>query len=237
MWDGGKINYSGWWDKCMIFQPKALSFDIDEVVWLTHLAFIVSLSIGWCFTTNGSVFHYHLLSLHYQLPAVQCFTTYCSVFHYHRSCSIVVFQSIKICQQHKFEPPQHYNVKGHLAVLPLPPPPFPLPLHRLNSITQHILAGGLSGIFTTVVSAPGERVKCLMQIQRESKAAAKYANSIDCAVKLYREGGVRNIFKGTVATLLRGTAHMRWWYGCFVCVRTIIAQNSAQAVRWLFISP
>ena len=30
----------------MIFQPKALSFDIDEVVWLTHLAFIVSLPIG-----------------------------------------------------------------------------------------------------------------------------------------------------------------------------------------------
>ena len=55
-----------------------------------------------------------------------------------------------------------------------------------------------------MVAAPGERVKCLMQIQRESKGAAKYSSSIDCAVKLYREGGVRSIYKGTVATLLRG---------------------------------
>ena len=62
-----------------------------------------------------------------------------------------------------------------------------------------------------MVAAPGERIKCLMQIQRESKAAAKYSNSFDCAVKLYREGGVRSIFKGTVATLLRGKMVL-WLY-------------------------
>ncbi len=73
-----------------------------------------------------------------------------------------------------------------------------------------------------MVAAPGERIKCLMQIQRESKAAAKYANSFDCAVKLYREGGVRNIFKGTVATLLRGKMAVSCTeYQIFLCIELV----------------
>ncbi len=33
----------------------------------------------------------------------------------------------------------------------------------VHSIGQHFLAGGLSGLMTTVIMTPGERVKCLMQ--------------------------------------------------------------------------
>lgn len=32
------------------------------------------------------------------------------------------------------------------------------------SIGQHFIAGGLAGVMTTVIMAPGERVKCLMQV-------------------------------------------------------------------------
>ncbi|EDV24504.1 uncharacterized protein TRIADDRAFT_25969 [Trichoplax adhaerens] len=71
----------------------------------------------------------------------------------------------------------------------------------LNSF-QIFNAGMLSGLLTTGIMAPGERIKCLMQIQSDS-GSAKYAGPLDCAKQLYRESGIRGIYKGTCATLLR----------------------------------
>lgn len=68
---------------------------------------------------------------------------------------------------------------------------------------QLFAAGAFSGILTTSVMAPGERIKCLLQIQQSSQSP-KYTGMTDCAKKLYAEGGVRSIYKGSFATLLRG---------------------------------
>ena len=42
------------------------------------------------------------------------------------------------------------------------------------------------------------------QIQQGSKEKAKYSSSWDCARQLYRRGGITNVYRGTMATLLRG---------------------------------
>ncbi|KAL1123974.1 hypothetical protein AAG570_001744 [Ranatra chinensis] len=68
--------------------------------------------------------------------------------------------------------------------------------------TKLFAAGAFSGIFTTVIMAPGERIKCLLQIQH-GDAKPKYSGPGDVVKQLYREGGIRSIYKGTVATLLR----------------------------------
>jgi len=65
------------------------------------------------------------------------------------------------------------------------------------------LAGGLSGFMTTVIMAPGERVKCLLQVQQASTGPAKYSGPRDVVKSLYREGGVRSLFKGSAATAAR----------------------------------
>lgn len=67
---------------------------------------------------------------------------------------------------------------------------------------QFFKAGMLAGVFTTAIMTPGERIKCLLQIQADSKVK-KYAGPVDCAKQLYREGGIRSIYRGTAATLLR----------------------------------
>lgn len=54
--------------------------------------------------------------------------------------------------------------------------------------------------------APGERIKCLLQVQ-QGGGEQKYNGMVDCAKKLYKEGGIRNIYKGSLATLLRGKEH------------------------------
>lgn len=34
----------------------------------------------------------------------------------------------------------------------------------MNSMSQIFAAGMLSGVFTTIIMAPGERIKCLLQV-------------------------------------------------------------------------
>jgi len=54
--------------------------------------------------------------------------------------------------------------------------------------------------------APSERIKCLLQIQGEQVQKGmpiKYKGTFDCARQLLREGGVRSLFRGWQATLLR----------------------------------
>lgn len=68
---------------------------------------------------------------------------------------------------------------------------------------QLFYAGAFSGVLSAVIMAPGERIKCLLQIQH-ADAVAKYKGPVDCVKQLYRTGGMRSIYKGTYATLLRG---------------------------------
>uniref|UniRef100_A0A0X3NXT0 Mitochondrial carnitine/acylcarnitine carrier protein n=1 Tax=Schistocephalus solidus TaxID=70667 RepID=A0A0X3NXT0_SCHSO len=74
-----------------------------------------------------------------------------------------------------------------------------------DRITKHEIfcAGLLSGVFTTGIMVPGERIKCILQIQAHSIGPVKYKGPVDVVRKLHREGGIRSIYKGTAATLLR----------------------------------
>lgn len=92
------------------------------------------------------------------------------------------------------------------------------PDEKLTNL-QLFNAGAFSGIFTTSIMAPGERIKCLLQIQQGEGAHKKYDGMVDCAKKLYKEGGIKNVYKGSVATLMRGKIEMK--IDCFISMLTI----------------
>ncbi|XP_062121249.1 congested-like trachea protein isoform X2 [Drosophila sulfurigaster albostrigata] len=70
--------------------------------------------------------------------------------------------------------------------------------------SQIFVAGSFSGLFSTFIMAPGERIKVLLQTQGTGpNGEKKYTGMIDCAKKLYKEGGLRSVFKGSCATMLR----------------------------------
>ncbi|TRY56919.1 hypothetical protein DNTS_017078 [Danionella cerebrum] len=64
-------------------------------------------------------------------------------------------------------------------------------------------AGMLSGVFTTSIMAPGERIKCLLQIKAAAVGQPKYTGPMDCVKQLYRQNGIRSLYKGTALTLMR----------------------------------
>jgi solute carrier family 25 carnitine/acylcarnitine transporter 20/29 len=82
------------------------------------------------------------------------------------------------------------------------------------TIPQVCIAGGLSSLPTTLLMAPTERIKCLLQIQMAS-TTPKYAGMVDCARQVLKEGGVRSLFKGTFATLLRDGPGSIAWFGVY----------------------
>lgn len=59
----------------------------------------------------------------------------------------------------------------------------------------------------TLITAPFERVKVLLQIQGQKTLAPgekpRYANGLDVVRQLYKEGGIRSVFRGSAMTLVR----------------------------------
>ena len=75
------------------------------------------------------------------------------------------------------------------------------------SIAQISAAGFFSAIPMTLVTAPFERVKVLLQIQGQKQLAPgekpRYSGGLDVVRQLYKEGGVRSVFRGSAMTLAR----------------------------------
>lgn len=74
------------------------------------------------------------------------------------------------------------------------------------SIAQISAAGFFSAIPMTAITAPFERVKVILQVQGQRLKPGeepKYKGGLDVVRQLYAEGGVRSVFRGSVATLAR----------------------------------
>ncbi|KAI0451999.1 mitochondrial carrier domain-containing protein [Xylaria acuta] len=74
------------------------------------------------------------------------------------------------------------------------------------SIAQISAAGFFSAIPMTAITAPFERVKVILQVQGQRLQPGeepKYKGGVDVVRKLYAEGGLRSVFRGSAATLAR----------------------------------
>jgi len=81
------------------------------------------------------------------------------------------------------------------------------------TLFQKCLAGGFSAIPTTVVMAPVERIKCLLQ------TSGQYKGFNDCAASVYRTGGIASLYRGTVLTLLRDVPGSVAYFGTYEFVK------------------
>ncbi len=83
------------------------------------------------------------------------------------------------------------------------------------TITQLCVAGAFSALPSTVIMAPSERLKCLMQVQPD-----KYSGGLmSVAKKVYAEGGIRSVYRGTAATLLRDIPGSIAYFGCYELIK------------------
>ncbi|VDP34211.1 unnamed protein product [Schistosoma curassoni] len=70
---------------------------------------------------------------------------------------------------------------------------------QVISPVKSFLAGGFGGACCIAIGHPFDTIK----VQSNAIGPLKYSGPVDVLRQLYREGGIRSIFKGTAATLLR----------------------------------
>lgn len=92
---------------------------------------------------------------------------------------------------------------------------------RELSVWEISVAGALSAVPTTLIAAPFERVKVVMQVDKE-----KGASFLSTVSKLYREGGIRSIFKGSAATLARDSPGSAVYFATYEVVKEYLSKGS-----------
>jgi len=92
-------------------------------------------------------------------------------------------------------------------------------------VKELALAGALSGFMTTVIMAPGERIKCILQVQQAATGPPKYAGPIDVVKSLYKEGGVKSIFRGSAATCMRDVPASAAYFASYELIQRALAPN------------
>jgi solute carrier family 25 carnitine/acylcarnitine transporter 20/29 len=98
------------------------------------------------------------------------------------------------------------------------------------TISQISVAGFLSAFPATLLMAPTERVKCLLQVQEVAAGPPKYKGMVDCGMQLLRSGGVKSLFKGFNATLLRDGPGSVAWFGVYeLCKKEFMHLQGADA--------
>lgn len=79
--------------------------------------------------------------------------------------------------------------------------------NKQYTIAQTAAAGFFSAIPMTLITAPFERVKVLLQIQGQKELKPgekpKYSGGVDVVRQLYKEGGMKSVFRGSAMTLAR----------------------------------
>ncbi|KAF8348193.1 coenzyme A transporter [Amanita rubescens] len=83
--------------------------------------------------------------------------------------------------------------------------PLPIRKQELNKLIRSGLAGGVAGCVAKTVVAPLDRVKILFQASNPEfkKYAGTWSGAFSAGAQIYRENGVRGLFQGHSATLLR----------------------------------
>lgn len=88
------------------------------------------------------------------------------------------------------------------------------------SIAQISAAGAFSAVPMTVITAPMERVKVLLQIQKPGPdGKLKYNGSFDCGRQLLKEGGIRSLYRGTFMTLARDAPGSAAYFAAYEIVK------------------
>ncbi|PAV88589.1 hypothetical protein WR25_20220 [Diploscapter pachys] len=73
-----------------------------------------------------------------------------------------------------------------------------------DSLKAHFFAGSAAGFTQSIIAAPTERLKLLMQIQTD-KAHTVYTGPIHAARQIIKTQGSRALFRGSLATISRDT--------------------------------
>ncbi|KAI7973907.1 hypothetical protein EIK77_001318 [Talaromyces pinophilus] len=98
-------------------------------------------------------------------------------------------------------------------------------------IAQISAAGAFSALPMTLITAPFERVKVLLQIQGQNPPPPgqkpKYSGGVDVVRQLYKEGGLRSVFRGSAMTLARDAPGSAAYFAAYEYIKRSLTPKDA----------
>lgn len=92
-------------------------------------------------------------------------------------------------------------------------------------------AGFFSAVPMTLITAPFERVKVLLQIQGQNPPPPgqkpKYSGGLDVVRQLYGEGGIRSVFRGSAMTLARDGPGSAAYFAAYEYIKRSLTPKDA----------
>lgn len=101
------------------------------------------------------------------------------------------------------------------------------------SVAGTCFAGGFSAIPGTAAMVPSDRIKVIMQMQ-VTEGGGKYNGPLDAAVGIFKEDGIRGLYKGTNATLLRDIPGSIAYYAAYELIKDAIPGGADNVGKILF---
>ncbi|KAL4783365.1 mitochondrial carrier domain-containing protein [Aspergillus varians] len=99
------------------------------------------------------------------------------------------------------------------------------------TIGQISAAGFFSAIPMTLITAPFERVKVLLQIQGQNPPPPgqkpKYSGGVDVVRQLYKEGGIKSVFRGSAMTLARDGPGSAAYFAAYEYIKRSLTPKDA----------
>lgn len=93
---------------------------------------------------------------------------------------------------------------------------------RILGIGELAAAGAFSALPMALVAAPVERVKVVLQIDGQ-RPTPQYKGPIDVVGTLYKEGGVKSLFRGTLATVARDAPGSAAYFAAYEATKKALA--------------
>lgn len=88
-----------------------------------------------------------------------------------------------------------------------------------HSVPANILAGFGAGIFVSFILTPVELIKVKLQVQSSPGSPKLYTGAFDCFFKLLKQGGVRGLYQGHLATTARELPGNAAWFATYEFVK------------------
>eukprot|EP01063_Lacrimia_lanifica_P033810 TRINITY_DN612_c1_g5_i1.p1 TRINITY_DN612_c1_g5~~TRINITY_DN612_c1_g5_i1.p1 ORF type:complete len:318 (+),score=142.08 TRINITY_DN612_c1_g5_i1:52-954(+) len=109
-------------------------------------------------------------------------------------------------------------------------------------LEQIAAAGAFSAAFTTPILAPGERLKCILQIQADAPGGAKFKGPMDLGKHLWKEAGggvagLRTVNRGFFGTFSRDAVASAWYFSSYEYLKAKLTpegESSPGAMTTLF---
>ena len=107
---------------------------------------------------------------------------------------------------------------------------------------QNAAAGAFSGLCSSVIVTPSDRIKTLLQIQGQSNSATHYKGALDAAQKL----GLKALYRGFSATIARDLPGYATYFFVYEYTKALLgggvgsvlsAGAAAGVMNWIVVSP